>query len=576
MTHLTSRLPRAISVLLAVSACAGVASAQSCTLEWISQPMTAGGWSSGDSPVLSADGRIVAYWSYSSELVAGDLNQDADVFVHDRATGVTTLVSLATSGVQANGWSGLPSISGDGRFVAFKSAATNLDPQDSHPGPDIYRHDRQTGETVLVSVYSIPPSSYGAMYSSMSYDGRFVAFDTWERLVPADVGLGMDAYVRDLQTGQMELVSVDDQGIPGNDVSESPSVSWDGRYVAFASLADNLVPGNTEDFANVYVRDRLLGTTQLVSYAPSGTFGTRHSAFTPSISGDGTKVAFMGFGPGLMPSLYEGPTWRGPQVYVRDLNSGTLTYIGYSIQGGLSSHTCSKPKLSYDGRYVAWMSLSNDLSVTPGHGNEDVYLRDLETGVTVQISQGAGGSVPNGYSLNPSLSADGRTVAFMSMATNLGPAGMTTPGNVFVRECDVASPTIYCASAGSASGCKPVIGSSGSPSASAGSGFVITGSQLVTGQTALVLYATRPSYAPGLGSGWLCLEPPVTRTPALTAGGFASCDGSIGFDMNAWIASGADPLLQSGSTVYAQVWSRDPLELEGGVLSDALAFLIAP
>jgi hypothetical protein len=104
---------------------------------------------------------------------------------------------------------------------------------------------------------------------------------------------------------------------------------------------------------------------------------------------------------------------------------------------------------------------------------------------------------------------------------------------------------------------------------------VITGSQLVTGQTALVLYATRPAYAPRLGSGWILLEPPVTRTPARTAGGFASCDGSIGLDMNAWIASGADSLLQSGSAVYAQVWSRDPLELEGGTLSDALSSIAA-
>jgi hypothetical protein len=115
------------------------------------------------------------------------------------------------------------------------------------------------------------------------------------------------------------------------------------------------------------------------------------------------------------------------------------------------------------------------------------------------------------------------------------------------------------------------------PSASAGSGFFVCADELVGAQPALVLYSSRPSYSRALGSGVLCLAPPLQRSPALATGGTqGACDGSIDFDMNAWIASGADPALQAGSTVYAQAWGRDPLDPFGCVLSDALAILVGP
>ncbi len=572
---------RAMPACLALVLCAEGIQAQQCSMEWLSTtPSGSGGNGYSSRPAISANGELVAFGSDASNLVPNDTNLLDDIFVRDRTTGTTTLVSRPTSGGQANGWSGLPAISADGRFVAFRSVATNFDPADPDPKPDIYRHDRLTGETVLVSHRLIPGTHPDGTYQtpSISQDGRYVAFDCWDdNLVPGDQNNTIDVYVRDMQAGITELISVGNQGELGNQGSDTPSISWDGRYVAFASGASNWFPGNAQQFPHVYVRDRLLGTTTLVSYAESGTYGPMGGGFNPSISGDGTKVAFVYLGPDILPSLFNGHTWPGAQLFVRDLLDGKLTYVGYSVHGGVSAHECRYVKLSYDGRHVAWESLSDDLVVTPGHGNENIFHRDLETGVTVLVSRGMGGTKPNGYSVSPSISADGRTIAFASQASNLVPGDSGLIVDIFVRECDVASPTVYCTAKTGGSGCTPAVSFLGTPSASATSGFLVCADALVGGQPALVLYATRPAYARALGSGVLCLQPPLVRAPALAAGGTSgACDGSIDFDVNAWSASGVGPALAAGESGYAQVWGRDSTDPLGGILSEAVAFLIAP
>jgi Tol biopolymer transport system component len=567
-------------LLLVLAASFETASAQQCSIERLSvSPTGIGGNGFSSRSTISGNGQLVAFGSNADNLVPGDVNSDADIFLRDRTAGTTTLVSRPTAGGQANGGSGIPAISSDGRFVAFRSVATNLDPADGDPKPDIYRHDRVTGETVLVSHRLVPGTHPdGAFMSSISQDGRFVAFDCWDdNLVPGDLNGTIDIYVRDMQTGVMELISVGNQGELGDSFSDAPSISWDGRYVGFASSASNWFPGNAQKRPHVYVRDRVLGTTTLVSYSPSGTYGPVGRGFGPSISGDGSRMAFMYWGADIQPSIFNGHTWTGAQVFVRDLLDGSLTYVGYSVKGGVSAHECRYPTLSSDGRFVAWDSLSDDLTVTQGHGNENIFHRDLETGVTVLVSRGMGGTKPDGYSVHSSISADGRTIAFASQAGNLVPGDSGLIVDIFVRECDVASPAVYCVAKQGASGCKPVMSFLSLPSATAGSGFLLWADGLVGAQLALVLYSTRPAYARALGSGVLCLQAPVHRTPALATGGTPiACDGSIAFDMNAWIASGIDPTLQAGSPAYAQVWCRDPADPFGGVLSDAVAFLIEP
>ncbi|HNP16145.1 MAG TPA: hypothetical protein PKI99_06765, partial [Terrimesophilobacter sp.] len=483
--HVESTFGRAPLLQALVLTCsAGSIAAQQCSIEMLSvSPSGATANAHCAKPSLSADGRWVSFGSNASNLVPGDVNQAADVFLTDRSTGLTILVSRSTLGQQANGGSGISGISPDGRYVAFRSAATNLDPADTDPKPDIYRFDRLTGETVLVS-YKIYPPTYPLGTPdrpSMSEDGRYVAFSSWEDLITADTNGVLDAYVRDMVTGTMELISVGNLGEGGNDVSDTPTISWDGRYVAFSSRTNNWFGGNPMKNPHVYVRDRVLGTTTLVSYAPSGTYGLIGGGFDASISGDGTKVAFMYLGPDLMPSLFPNGTWRGAQVYVRDLVTGNLSYVGYSIGGTLSNFECRFPQLSYDGRFVAWESLASNLTLTEGHGAQDIFHRDLSTGVTTLVSTGMNGAKPTGYSVQPNISADGRTIAFASQADNLVPGDTGLIVDIFVRECGVASPTIYCSAKTGASGCTPQVGFSGSPNASTGGGFLICGDGLVGG-----------------------------------------------------------------------------------------------
>ena len=265
-------------------------------------------------PSISADGRFVAFYSYASNLVPDDKGHD-DVFVHDRQTGATTRVSVASDGTQANGHSHIPSVSADGRFVAFYSYASNLVPGDTNGTHDIFVHDRQTGETTRVSVASDGAQANSYSYvSAISADGRFVAFESYaSNLVPADTNGGYDIFVHDRQTGQTTRVSVASDGAEGNQTSEQPSISAHGRFVAFRSSASNLVPGDMNGWLDVFVHDRQTGETTRVSVASDGTQGNNWSS-SASISGDGRVVAFESHASNLVP----GDTNGYKDVFVRD------------------------------------------------------------------------------------------------------------------------------------------------------------------------------------------------------------------------------------------------------------------
>ncbi len=193
---------------------------------------------------ISADGRFVVFQSDATNLVAGDTNGASDVFVHDRQTGTTTRVSVDSAGHEATGLypaSGDPAISADGRFVAFDSNATNLVAGDTNSAYDIFVHDRQTGTTTRVSVDSAGNQANG-YDPSLSADGRFVAFTSGaSNLVAGDTNGASDVFVHDRQTGTTTRVSVDSAGWQAYSFSHLPSISADGRFVAFASNATNLV-----------------------------------------------------------------------------------------------------------------------------------------------------------------------------------------------------------------------------------------------------------------------------------------------------------------------------------------------
>src|ERR1043166_4339163 len=278
-------------------------------------------------PSISADGRYVAFYSFASNLVTGDTTQTADVFVRDMQTGVTALVSVAGDGTQANGLSVEPSISADGRYIAFRSFASNLVTGNTNTGTcvgsgqtngsDIYVHDRQTGATELVSV-GISGTQDGCSYGpSISGDGRYVAFTSTDTtLIAVDGNGARDVFVRDRLTGQTERVSVSSDGAEATCTatncvtnSENAQITPDGRYVVFMSWAGNLDSRDTNQTGDIFVHDRETGATEKVSIATDGTEGnatsgpnvTPSGGLGPAISGDGRIIAFDSFASNWVP-----------------------------------------------------------------------------------------------------------------------------------------------------------------------------------------------------------------------------------------------------------------------------------
>ncbi|MCW5775737.1 MAG: PD40 domain-containing protein [Phycisphaeraceae bacterium] len=332
-------------------------------------------------PSVSADGRFVAFSSAATNLVEGDTNGLDDVFVHDRQTGKTTRVSISSTGAQGDGDSTHPAISADGRFVAFSSAASNLVEGDTNGVLDVFVHDRQSGATGRVSVSSSGSQGNGHSSSpSLSADGRFVAFFSFaDNLVEGDWNWASDVFVHDRQAGTTERVSVSSSGNQGNGSSLVPSISPDGRFVAFSSDASNLVEGDWNWASDVFVHDRQAGTTERVSVSSSGNQGNSFSLLA-SISNEGRFVAFAS----MASNLVEGDTNGTWDVFVRDRQAGTTQRISVSSFGSEGNGESLLLSISDDGRFVAFSSEAANLVDGDTNDVQDVFVRDRQ--VTPQVS----------------------------------------------------------------------------------------------------------------------------------------------------------------------------------------------
>nr|HID13858.1 hypothetical protein [Anaerolineae bacterium] len=306
-----------------------------------------------ETPAISANSRFVAFASDATNLVSSDTNDKRDIFVYDRATGWMTRVSVASDGTEANGDNYLPAISADGRFVAFSSYATNLVTGDTNNWVDVFVHDRQTGDTVRVSVASDGTQGQygGSNYPALSADGRFVAF--WScatNLVPSDTNGYCDIFVHDRDTDENDVfdepgkvstvrVSVASDGTQANGDSDFPSISADGRFVVFESNADNLVANDTNDISDVFLHDRDADedgifdepgevSTVRVSVASDGAEGNGYSG-SAAISADGRYVAFESYATNLVPSDTNGHQ----DIFLHDWKGGITTRISVSSSG---------------------------------------------------------------------------------------------------------------------------------------------------------------------------------------------------------------------------------------------------
>jgi Tol biopolymer transport system component len=380
---------------------------------------------------ISGDGRYVAFTSSATNLVAGDTNGASDVFLHDTQTGETTRVSLASDGSQGYGWSEVPSISTDGRYIAFYSAATNLVANDTNGASDVFLHDTQTGTTSRISVASGGTQGNDwSYYASISGDGRYVAYKSLaSNLVAGDTNGVGDVFMYDTQSAETTRVSVASDGSQADKVSGVSSVSADGRYVAFESDATNLVIGDANGLNDIFLRDIQTGTTSLVSVSSDGTQGNS-SAFTPSISGDGRFVLFATDATNLV----AGDSNWSHDIFMHDTRSGKTIRVSLASDGSQGNNNSYAPSVSINGRFIAFTSTSSNLVDGDTNGMSDVYLHEVQVDPILRVSLATDGTQGNDWSYAPSISADGRSVAFESDATNLVAGDTNGVSDIFLHD----------------------------------------------------------------------------------------------------------------------------------------------
>lgn len=365
-------------------------------------------------PALSADGRFAAFESYASDLVAGDTNAKEDVFVFDREARTMVLASRAWNQTTSHGASSGPRLSADGRWLAFTCDGDDLVLDDDNGLPDVFVRDLASNTTRRVSLAFDGAQAEGASEADgISANGRYVVFtSTAFNLVPNDENGASDVFVRDLQLGTTLLVSRGSNGSQGSAASRHGSISADGRFVAFQSDATNLVLEPALGPSDVYVRDLLLGTTVRASVATDGT-PANGACDRPCLSADGTKVVFEGWASTLVP----GTTGAHLDVYVRDLVLGTTELVNRAWNGAPSCALAAHGALSADGARVAFYSSADDLVLGDLNQQSDVFVRDLGAftptiasfGKGVPSSSGCAGTI-SGVGVPSALAGSGFTV----------------------------------------------------------------------------------------------------------------------------------------------------------------------
>ena len=334
-------------------------------------------------PSLSANGTKVAFDSFATNLVAGDTNEATDVFIKDLTTGAVTLANLGAGG-QGNSFSLRPSLSADGARVAFSSNASNLVAGDTNGVADVFVKDLATGAVVLVSTGANGPGNDASDAPSLSADGTRVAFTSYaSNLVVGDANDRSDVFVRTLATGALLLVSTGASG-QGNDLSDTPSLSADGAKVAFTSFASNLVVGDANDRGDVFVKDLVTGAVTLVSTGASGQ--GNDVSDTPSISADGTRIAFSSFASNLV----AGDANSAEDTLLKDLATGTIMLVTAGADGQQSEGAFPGPSISADGTRVAFSSPASNLVTGDTNGTDDVFVKAVPVlaGKTTTIGAG--------------------------------------------------------------------------------------------------------------------------------------------------------------------------------------------
>ncbi len=364
---------------------------------------------------VSGDGSVVVFVSEASDLVPGDANGVADVFLRDRSTGVTERVSMGYDGSEPNGASQAPDVSDDGAWAAYVSYADNLVEGDTNASRDVFLWSRDTGITIRASITSAgDEASDPSDTPSVSGNGRYVAFTSFAALDPVVLYGTTDVWVYDRLTQDVELISVSLGGTDGIQTSALPSISADGNLVAFSSMAWDLVSGDGDAWLDVFVRDRAAGTTTRVNLPVGVPEATGHSS-EPVMAADGGAVVFMS----IASNLVVGDTEGALDVMVAVLSSGTVERVSVDSADAAGADDSMGGAISADGRFVAFVS-EVELAPTGTPGILDLYVRDRDAGTTAHASVGCGGQFNEDHVVVPiGLASDGSGLVFESFDPGL-------------------------------------------------------------------------------------------------------------------------------------------------------------
>ncbi|HEX5010677.1 MAG TPA: calcium-binding protein [Planctomycetota bacterium] len=388
---------------------------------------------------VSDDGRFVTFESDGSNLVPGDTNNHTDVFLHDRLLGTTTRLSVTADNMQVAKGGRLPVISGDGTKVVFISDSHVFATGDTNGAYDVIVRDVATGTNTVASVNSAGSTGdQSSFIAALSEDGRFVAFaSSADNLVPGDDNGHQDVFVRDMQLGVTERVSVATDGTQGNGDSFDVVITPDGRFVAFSSAATNFAPGDFSLQLDVFVHDRLLGTTECVSTTPAGQVGNQDSFFS-NMTPDGRYVTFMSRSNNLVPGDANGVG----DVFLKDRLTGAIELISVGWQGQPVIEASDSPDISADARFVVFGSVADNL-IPPGsggvvdhHEDHEIFLRDRLLGTTKQLSLTPDGKQADLGSITAFITPDGSVVSWETYASNIAIDATDTNGvtDVVVRD----------------------------------------------------------------------------------------------------------------------------------------------
>jgi Tol biopolymer transport system component len=579
-----NRLLVLTSVALAPSLLAGFAEGQSLT-----RLQAPGGRQTFASTIpagFTPDGHF-ALALVADGVIPGDANGYVDLAWFDLWTGEVRLAVTGAGGAATNEGTWAAGMSANGRHVVFDTLASNLGPPDSNDLCDAYLLDRLTGQIARVSLGlgGVEPDadSGGGEFDSgaASDDGRFALFGS----TATNLGFGPTAkgqvYVRDIQANTTELISCNTSGAPGNDDSDGARISADGRFVAFISGASDLVPADGNGSQDVFVRDRLAGTTRRVNLGPGGVEAD-NEAYGVDMSPDGRWIVFDSTATNLVP----GTTGLIGEVFLIDVQTAILSLQSVGPGGAPSDGSSLLPTISDDGRWIAFLSDATTLDPVDSDLHRDVFVRDAVAGTTRLASvatNGDQGHAPQGLTVRvemPMISADGALVGFESNLQGLV-AGDTNVSDAFVSDRRSSVPPVesYCRPKVNSLGCTPTITSGGEPRvAGASDDFFLSAHNVRNRQVGLLLWSGFASSTPFYG-GTLCVAPPLQRTPAHDSRGSpvgASCSGTYWFHFSqAYMAAKS---VGPGLLVHGQFWSRDqgfPAPNNVG-LTDAIRFTTAP